>query len=238
MRLFYAEQIVSNQAILSQEETKHCVKILRKKLGDKILIIDGKGGFFEGELIEVQKKNAIIKLGQALENQQKWDFQLHVAIAPTKSIDRFEFFLEKATELGVNTITPILCKRSERKHIRLDRLNKIIVSAAKQSVKPLFPALNPLIKLNNFLDSTSAKNAQKFIAYCEDRPPKELAECYQANKDVYMLIGPEGDFHPEELEQAQRFGFEPVSLGKSRLRTETAGMVATHTIHLVNSLAT
>lgn len=238
MRLFYAEQIVNNQAILNQEETKHCIKILRKKIGDTIFLIDGKGGFFEGELIDIQRKNATLKLIRSLENQQQWDFQIHVAIAPTKNIDRFEFFLEKATELGVNTITPLLCKRSERKNIRLDRLNKIIISAAKQSVKPLFPTLNELTKFKDFIGTTQDQTARKFIAYCEDRPPQELAQLYKAKQDVCILIGPEGDFHPEEVVLAQNAGFELVSLGKSRLRTETAGMIAAHSIHLINSLST
>ena len=235
MHLFYAQKIVHNQAILSPEETKHCTKILRKQVGDTLFLIDGKGGFFEGELVKIGKKDCSVRLFRTVENPNQWDFHLHIAIAPTKNISRFEFFLEKATELGVNSITPLLCKRSERQVIRSDRLEKVIISAAKQSVKPLFPVLNPLTQLTNFLTEWANASTQKFIASYTGRPPKLLQELYAKQTDVLILIGPEGDFHPREIELAEKNGFQLASLGKSRLRTETAGIIAGHTIHLLNA---
>lgn len=231
MQLFYAYSVQSDQAILDTEETRHCTKTLRKKVGDTIFLVDGKGGMYKGRIDDFDKKSCQLTILDTLVDNQKRDFNIHIAIAPTKNISRLEWFLEKTTEIGIDSITPILCQRSERKHIRLDRLQKVILSAAKQSLKSKFPVLHELTKFKAFLQKEHT--GQKFIAHCnaEDLTPLQTAAV--AQKDVLIMIGPEGDFSKEEVEWAEEQGFQSIGLGKSRLRTETAGIAACHTIHLI-----
>ena len=236
MTLFYTNQIEANTAYLSEEEARHCIQVLRKKVGDRLQWVDGRGGFYEGQITETGKKKCIINIQKHIPTFQKRDYHIHIAIAPTKNIHRLEWFLEKTTEIGIDSITPILCQRSERKKIRLDRLEKILVAAMKQSLKAYLPDLQALTPFNQFIEQKKmASTTKKFIAHCNNGFEKlALKDNYQTGKDVCILIGPEGDFSPKEIQLAVQYGFSGASLGKSRLRTETAGIVACHTIHLLN----
>lgn len=236
MQLFYAHIIKGNQAFLDPEETRHCTKTLRKKLQDTISFTDGCGGLYEGIIVEISKKSCTIEISQQLVSNDNKNFRLHLAIAPTKNINRLEWFLEKVTELGIDEISLLLCQRSERKRIRLDRLEKIILSAAKQSIKSTFPKLNDLIPFKDFIEQQQA--AYKAIAHCNsnDLPHLQQQLHQTPSEDLVLLIGPEGDFSEEEVALALEHGFEEISLGKSRLRTETAGIIACHTVHLAHIL--
>ena len=233
MTLFYTENIQANQAELTEEEARHCTQVLRKKLGDSIYFIDGKGGFYEGEIIEIKKKTCILKIIKAEMEFEKRNFHLHMAIAPTKNINRLEWFLEKATEIGIDTISPILTFHSERKHIKVERLKRILTAAIKQSKKAYMPVLHELTTFDKFLKQFQNSDDQLFIAHC-DGPVQHLKDVAEAGKNTTILIGPEGDFSAEEVIQAKAVGFREISLGKSRLRTETAGVVACHIVNLNN----
>ncbi|GLR17274.1 16S rRNA (uracil(1498)-N(3))-methyltransferase [Portibacter lacus] len=231
MILFYSEKIDGETAILTDGEAIHCKQALRKKVGEIIIVTDGKGKTYEAEITSIGKKEVELKLLKEVPLSAKRDFRIHIAIAPTKNISRFEWFLEKATELGIDEITPILCARSERKVIKSERLNKILLSAMKQSLKSELPKLNELTKLSAFLKKDF--EGQCFIAHLEEEP-ELLVKSYQQGSDVLILIGPEGDFMLEEIEMAKQSGFESVSLGDYRLRTETAGISSVQAIHFCN----
>ena len=234
MNLFFTDHIVDNIAILGKEESRHCVQVLRKKEGDAIRIIDGKGGWHEAILIDANKKSCTARIEKSTLEHKKRTFHLHIAIAPTKNIARLEWFLEKATEIGIDEISLVLCKHSERKIVREDRLEKILLAATKQSLNAYLPKLNTLQALKDFLNQEPSPTAQQFIGYCGEDVNTLLQENYTKNKDVIILIGPEGDFTIEEVALAQAKGFSAISLGANRLRTETAGIVACHTINLLN----
>ncbi len=224
MQLFFCDNLVLNsEVILSQEESYHAAQVLRMRIGDIIHLTDGLGHLFKGELINVDSKKSLVRLTEEIP-QKSATSNLHIAIAPTKNIDRFEWFLEKATEMGVTEITPLLCRYSERKEIKPERLNKVIVSAAKQSHHFKFPLLNPLVKFEDFIKSTSNEN--KFIAHCESSDKSDFGKSIVHEKSALLLIGPEGDFSEHEIQLAISNNYSPVSLGESRLRTETAGVYA------------
>ena len=231
MHLFYVPNIATEN-ILPEEESQHAVKVLRLKSGDEIVLVDGRGGWYRAEITNPHPKRCEFEIKETILEYGKRNYKLHIAIAPTKNIERFEWFLEKATEIGIDEITPLLCQFSERKIIKPERLEKIIVSASKQSLKAYFPILNPLCSFNEFLKNNDA--TQKFIAHCYEEDKKTLQSLYTKSSDVIILIGPEGDFSPKEVEKALKSNYLPVSLGESRLRTETAGVVACHTITLLN----
>ncbi|MEM8523080.1 MAG: 16S rRNA (uracil(1498)-N(3))-methyltransferase [Bacteroidota bacterium] len=232
MQLFYITNINGQLATLEAEEARH-LQVLRKKIGDQINLVDGKGSFHLAELLELSKKKAQLKILSS-ELQTPALFSLHIAIAPTKNIARLEWFLEKATEIGIQEITPIYCEHSERKRIRLDRLEKIVLSAMKQSNRAYLPQLNEETTFKQFIAAQKENSSLKYIAHCEEEEKVELYNNYEARKDVLVLIGPEGDFSSNEIELAREADFVGVSLGKARLRTETAGIVACHTIQLLN----
>ncbi len=231
MTLFYCPTIAS-ATVLSEEESLHAVKVLRLQSGDKIIVVDGMGGYYEAEITLAHHKHCQFKVLNTITHYGKRNYKLHIAIAPTKNIERLEWFIEKATEIGIDEITPVVCRFSERKIVKEDRLEKIIVSASKQSVKAYFPTLNPICTFDEFLKKQTA--TQKFIAHCYDEDKKLLSKEVNSRADILILIGPEGDFSKEEVEKARSEGFTPVSLGESRLRTETAGVVACHTVAIVN----
>ena len=233
MNIFYASNIVGNLLELDEEETRH-LQVLRYTPGRTLSVVDGKGNWYEAELLELGKKLARAKINTQKQQTQRKPYHLHLAIAPTKNIERLEWFLEKATEIGVDEITPILCRHSERTQVRQDRLEKITLSAMKQSLKTFLPRLNPLQPLKTFLPAQANFSGQKCIAWITDPPAALLQQTYQPGQSVIVVIGPEGDFAPEEIELATQCNFAPVSLGQSRLRTETAGVVAVHTIELMN----
>ncbi len=232
MQLFYAYHTDGLTATLDPEETRHCTRTLRKKAGDIISFTDGYGNLYEGEIIDFTKKNCHLKIRRTVETKKIKKFSIHLGIAPTKNINRLEWFLEKTTELGIDHISPLLCQRSERKKIRPDRLQKIILSAAKQSLNFNFPVLNELTNFEVFVKS--AHNQNKYIAHCNSDNLPHLKSLISGQTDTLILIGPEGDFSIKEVELAKQHGFVEVSLGSSRLRTETAGIVACHTVHLAN----
>lgn len=235
MQLFYNKDIKNEDSHFSfnKEESKHIVKVLRKKEGDIIRITNGKGAIFKAKLSLLDTRKCTVSI---LENELflQPKYQLHLAIAPTKMNDRFEWFLEKATEIGISTITPILCDNSERKSIKLERFERIIISAMKQSLQCYLPKIEPLTPFKTFIKTHKA--AHKFIAHCEDSNKQSLQLLLSSNTDYTILIGPEGDFSTKEIDLALRQKYIPVSLGNSRLRTETAGIVACHTVALINQL--
>ena len=231
MYLFYCPDIETKQT-LSEEESGHCVRVLRYSAGDEILITDGKGTTYTARITNPHPKHCDFEIISREKQERHHAFHLHIAIAPTKNIERLEWCVEKCTEIGVDEITPLLCRFSERKQLRLDRLEKIILSAAKQSLTPYLPKLNELTPYDEFVKS--AKEEQRFIAHCYKDEKRELKHELQRGKSVLVLIGPEGDFSEQEVQDALALGFVPVSLGNSRLRTETAGIVACHTIVLAD----
>ena len=232
MILFYTNNITDNLAILEGDEAMHCTKTLRKKLGDTIHFVDGKGGIYSGKIIGSNKKSCSISIENRHFTEKRKNYKLHLAIAPTKNINRLEWFLEKATEIGIDEITPILCQRSERKKIRLDRLTKVVAAAMKQSIKPHLPLMNELTKFKDFVKQDF--NGQKLIAHCNDGEKTILKQIYQPQNNVLIMIGPEGDFSNEEVKLAFENQFNAISLGDERLRTETAGIASVHTISLLN----
>ncbi|MGY8988602.1 MAG: 16S rRNA (uracil(1498)-N(3))-methyltransferase [Flavobacteriales bacterium] len=230
MQLFYLEN-PENEIILSSEESKHATKVLRKKEGDILDFTDGKGKFYKAEITLADSRKCRLQIVSSEQKEKQHNYHLHIAIAPTKNMERFEWFLEKATEIGIDKITPIICSRSERKVIKTKRCNKILLSAMKQSLKFHLPKLNEPISLTDFLKSNV--NGAKYIAHCEKSEKLELRKVNSKEKNL-ILIGPEGDFSPTEIEMALQNNFKAVSLGTSRLRTETAGIVAVQTINIKN----
>ena len=231
MTLFYVPNLATEH-VLPEEESLHAVKVLRLQAGDKLVVVDGVGGYYIAKITLPHPKRCAFELIESQFEFGKRDYKLHIAIAPTKNMDRLEWFVEKATEIGIDEITPIICRFSERKMVKAERLEKIIVSAAKQSVKAYFPKLNPQCTFDELIKNHQA--TQKFIAHCYDSEKRQLKTEIVPAKDMLVLIGPEGDFSKEEVDKAIKNGFLPVSLGESRLRTETAGVVACHTVSLMN----
>lgn len=229
--IFYTPDILSNPE-LPLEESQHCIKVLRKKEGDEILLTDGKGFFYDAEIIQANPKHCLVNILNTTEQPANWDCTIRIAFAPTKNMDRIEWFAEKATEIGIDRFSPILCRHSERKDIKLQRIEKILVSAMKQSQKAILPQLDEMQPFSKFLEEDF--KGQKFIAHCYPHEKKTLKDAYTKGEDVLILIGPEGDFSEQEVEQAIKNGFQPVSLGESRLRTETAALAACHAIHVLN----
>ena len=234
MQLFYNSSLDNSfkQFSFSTEESKHIVKVLRKKEGDILKITNGKGYLFDAKILEANQKKCKAQITDTEKIIPRLH-TLHLAVAPTKINDRFEWFLEKATEIGVNEITPILCDHSERKVIKPERLEKVLQSAMKQSLQTYLPKLNPLTSYKDFLEKV--KGDLKFIAHCEDEEKAELKRRVAADKDVVILIGPEGDFSGKEIDLAYEKGFVPVSLGRNRLRTETAAIYACTAVAIINS---
>lgn len=222
----------ADSCILPEEESQHAVKVLRLKAGEHIHLVNGVGGLFETEILNPHPKRCEVKILNRVYEYGKRNFHLHIAIAPTKMNERMEWFLEKATEIGIDEVTPVICRFSERKELKLQRMEKILISAMKQSVKAYKPKLNEPCDFGQVLEKAEA--SQKFIAHCYEEEKILLKEAYTQGSDVLILIGPEGDFSQEEVQAAIAAGYKPVSLGNSRMRTETAGIVACHTINLLN----
>ena len=232
MHLFYSTNISDNTISLDNEESKHLAKVLRLEMGDHVHVIDGKGTrYLCSILIAHQKATQLTILEKEVVNET---YGIEIAAAPTKNLNRWEWFLEKTTEIGVDAIHPIVSFHSERKVLKKDRQERILVSAMKQSNKTKLPRLSELEKFKSFI--TTDFDGRKFICHCyDDLPKKSLNESYKKGEKALLLIGPEGDFSKQEVELAIEQGFEPIALGKSRLRTETAAIVACHTIHVLNA---
>lgn len=235
MQLFYNKNLTPHIGEFSfdKEESKHIAKVLRKKEGDTLKITNGKGFLFTAALFEASTNRCTVKILDYTE-QPKRSYRLHMAVAPTKMNDRYEWFLEKATEIGVDEITPIICDHSERKVIKKERYERVLQSAMKQSLQCYLPILNSPLSFTEFIEKDYYKTSL-FIAHCEETEKKSLRKPDILTKNSIILIGPEGDFSHKELENAYLKGIVPISLGKNRLRTETAAVVAVHSVYLLNS---
>jgi 16S rRNA (uracil1498-N3)-methyltransferase len=233
MQLFYTAQIKPNDREFSfdKEESKHIIKVLRKTEGDIIHITDGVGNLYFSKITLASEKKCTVKITE-YKKFENTSFYIHLVVAPTKMNDRYEWFLEKATEIGVHEITPIICDNSERKIIKNERFDKIILAAMKQSNQFYLPKLNEPITFKQFMSLQQEGNL--FIAHCEERDKTLLKNAFEINEKYTLLIGPEGDFSSKEIDLAISKGFKPVSLGHTRLRTETAAIVGCHTFVLKN----
>jgi 16S rRNA (uracil1498-N3)-methyltransferase len=234
MHLFYTPNLEKDGFRLPEDESRHCSKVLRLKEQDPVQLVDGRGTFYSARLAEVGSKHCRVEILEEQKEFNRQPFHIHLAVAPTKNIDRMEWLVEKTTEIGIQEITLLLCQRSERKHVNTDRLEKIAVSAMKQSVKAYLPKINDLVPFQQFLDTTPPKKT--FIAHLEEHNRQSLKEVFTPRDTYCVLIGPEGDFSPAEIEMAYARGIRPVTLGTSRLRTETAALVACHTLHVLHEV--
>ncbi len=229
---FYSSDI-ETALQLPESDSKHCIRVLRMKAGDNLEVVDGNGHCFRCVLANDNPKAAAVEIVEKLAMPPVWPYSVTVAVAPTKHMDRMEWLVEKLTEIGVNRIVPLLCRHSERKEIKTDRLVKIAISAMKQSLKSTLPEITEMITFDDFLRNYQA--AQKFIGYCDDIVERNLlAKEYRPGSDVIIAIGPEGDFTQEEINSAFSVGYKAVTMGDNRLRTETAALVGCDTIHIIN----
>ena len=232
-QLFYSETVANNQAVLSEEESRHCIKVLRLKKGDEVYVTDGKGNLYITRIEDPNAKKCMLSIQKLEEKHPLPNHYIHIAIAPTKNIDRIEWFVEKAMEFGVQEISFIQCDRSERKQIKLPRIERIALSAMKQSLKFYLPKIHEMIGYQSFINSLTT-NDQRFIAHLNEGERLFLKNEAVKNQKYCILIGPEGDFTPNEVTLALNNGFKAVSLGQSRLRTETAGIAACHILNIIN----
>lgn len=232
MQIFYQPHLQEGLWTLSEDETRHAVQVLRHRVGDVLTLIDGCGGWFEGRIDAIGKRSCDLSVHCLRRETQRAPYHLTLAVAPTKQMERLEWLVEKATEIGVDHFIPLLTKRSERTQLRIDRLQKEAVAAAKQSLQAWIPRISQPLSLEACLQTCEA--SQRFIGWCEEENPPLLVHNCEPSKDVIILIGPEGDFTADELDSARAQGFLPISLGPNRLRTETAALAACHTVQLVN----
>jgi 16S rRNA (uracil1498-N3)-methyltransferase len=233
MQIFYAPDITSDSYTLDERESKHTVRVLRMGEGSEIRLIDGKGNLYIGVISEPDQRACKIRILNIIKGFEKRDYRLHIAISPLKNPERFEWFIEKSVEIGIDEITPLICHNTEKQGLKPERLNNIIISAMKQSLKASLTKLNAACNFKDFVSSPYP--GILLIAHCyESKMRKGIGEACPKGKDVIILIGPEGDFTEEEIIQAGKIGYIPVHLGKSRLRTETAGVAACHSIYYIN----
>ncbi|MFA6125741.1 MAG: 16S rRNA (uracil(1498)-N(3))-methyltransferase [Bacteroidales bacterium] len=229
MHLFYAPGLSDHSDFtLSPEESHHAVRVLRLSIGDEIILVNGRGGWYQSRITHPAPKACRVEIMKALQDVGKPGYDLHIAIGPTKQIDRYEWFLEKATEIGISEITPLICEHSERKDVKTERVMRIVVAAMKQSLKAFHPIIHEPVPFKNFIKGSFP--GVKTIAHCQVGDKIWLNEAYRRDQPVTILIGPEGDFSDKEIALSKDGGYLPVTLGSSRLRTETAGIVACQTI--------
>lgn len=234
MHLFYTPDVTTDFYTLSEEESKHCTRVLRLGQGDTVYLIDGAGGMYTAIIQDANQKKCQLQVIDKQIEYGKVPHSTHIAVAPTKNMDRMEWFIEKAVEIGVSEITFLLCEHSERRKLKLDRLEKIAVSAMKQSQKGYLPLLNDMTPFHRFIQKSLPDHT--YIAHLEDDATKTIKDHYQYGKPHCIMIGPEGDFSPAEIAAAYQAGIKPVTLGKSRLRTETAALVACHTLNVLHDI--
>ncbi len=234
MHRFFAPDIATT-ATLPEEESRHCTRVLRLVEGDEVEVIDGCGNLYRCRISLAHSKHCAVEILDRQQLSPHWGSRVELAVAPTKNLDRIEWMAEKCTEMGIDRITPLLCQHSERKVLKTERLHKILVAAVKQSLKAQLPQLDELTPIAHLIGENS--NAQRFIAYCDESLPRNdrhsLAQVYDPGRDALVMIGPEGDFSPAEVQAALQAGFVPVTLGDSRLRTETAALAAIATMHAI-----
>lgn len=220
--------------MLSEEDSGHAVRVLRHTEGDEIVVVDGQGTFYHCIITAAHPKHCALQI-QRIESEQHWPYRVEIGVAPTKNLDRMEWFVEKATEMGLDRLIPLKCRFSERKELKTERLERIAASAMKQSLKASMPQIDAMTDIKAFLQEPF--DGQKFIAHCmQDQERLELCRQIKPGSAVRVLIGPEGDFSEEEINLALSNGYLPVSLGNQRLRTETAALASVHTIHIINEL--
>ncbi len=232
MNWFYQPGIQEGNTFLEDEEFRHCTKVFRKKIGDEIQLIDGNGNYFVAIIDSIEKHRCTFAI-HSTSKEEKKDYAIHIAIAPTKNQDRLEWFVEKAIELGIDAISFVICEHSERTSIKQERINRIAVSALKQSGRATLPLFSPPIRFKEFIKQNHT--GEKYIGYVDQQNPDHLFKIATPKKNYLVLIGPEGDFSKEEIEVAQATGFQKISLGNYRLRTETAAITACQILHLANS---
>lgn len=230
--LYYAPEINLPVFQLNADESKHLIRVLKMKTGDFLQFTDGKGTIYSCKVLDDNVKGCEIEVLDSEPGKDKRPFSLQIGVAPTKNINRFEWFLEKATEIGIDRIIPFKSEHSERKEIKTERLNRVITAAMKQSLKSFHPQLDEMMKFSQLIELPF--DGKKYIASLEDESTPELSGIYKPGENAWILIGPEGDFSPSEIEAAKTKGFTAVRLGPYRLRTETAAVVACHTINLLN----
>ena len=232
MHLFYIEDLTDDLVEMPKEESQHCLRVLRLGAGDQVWLANGTGLMCRAEIVDTAGKTCVARIVERLDDYQQRPYRLHIAVAPTKNSARMEWFLEKAVEIGIDELTPIICEHSERSFIKTERLEKIAVSAMKQSLKAYKPTINEPTKITDFFKRNP--EGQKFIAYCEGNNRVSLKEACAAGGTVTILIGPEGDFSPAEIEGAFDAGYKPITLGTSRLRTETAALASCFFVNFIN----
>ncbi len=222
--LFYVPRVEGDFVALDEEESRHLLQVLRARPGHAVQLTDGKGYIYDGVVAETGKKTAVLRIQRRTAVPLERAHRIHIAIAPVKNMERFEWFLEKATELGIDEITPLLCERSERTVVRMDRMEKILISALKQCMRTHLPVLHPLTGFDTFVKGSIAP--QKRIGWCSETPLPHIKTALASDLSTLIAIGPEGDFSPREIALALEYGFTGISLGSGRLRTETAGLLA------------
>lgn len=234
MQLFYTHDLESDFCTLNEEESKHCIRVLRMRVGDELHLTDGRGTMYRCKVVDDNVKRCVVEVVETMANYEPLSYGLTMAVAPTKNIDRYEWFLEKATEIGVDTVIPIIGEHSERKVIKREREEKVITAAVKQSLKAYHPRLTDVTPFAEVVRMEFS--GRKFIAHCGEtfHEKSYLASTLRKGEDALILIGPEGDFSPEEVELAVVNGFEEITLGKQRFRTETAAVVAVDMVSIVN----
>lgn len=231
---FYAPNIESNP-VLPESDSQHAIRVLRMGMGDELEIVDGAGHRFRARILDQHPKRTLVEILERIDVPQPWAYNITIAVAPTKNMDRMEWLVEKLTEIGVNRVVPIRCQRSERREIKTERLEKIAISAMKQSLKAVLPRIDEMTDIKNFLNEVSHISSQKFIGYCSDEVERRLmAKTCKSITDTIILIGPEGDFTPDEVAASREAGFIAVTMGDNRLRTETAALVGCTTVHIIN----
>ena len=235
MHIFYTPDIRNQESyILPASESRHCIRVLRLKKNSEVQLVDGLGNLYSGTICEPDPGGCKIVVSKVIPGYHKRNFHLHIAIAPTKSTDRFEWFLEKVTEIGIDEITLLLCSRSERTSIRPERIEKVIVAAMKQSVIALKPVINEFTDIGYFIRKEAGSHTRKFIAHCKGDERQNISRLYKPQENVVCLVGPEGDFSTEEIDLATENQYHPITLGINRLRTETAGVVACAIFNFLN----
>lgn len=231
---FYAPDIATT-GLLPESESGHAIRVLRKRIGDDIEVVDGKGTLYRCRLVGDSAKGAMTEILETMALPKVWTPSITLAVAPTKHLDRMEWLVEKLVEIGIDRIVPLRCRHSERKELKRDRLEKIAVSAMKQSLKAVLPVIDEMTPISAFLKECAGSQAGKFVGYCDaDTPRRLLAKTYSTGSDAIIMIGPEGDFSPDEISLAAQAGFTAVTMGDNRLRTETAALVGVDTIHIIN----
>ena len=233
MQIFYAPDIKSDKYILDRKESRHCVRVMRMRKGDSVRLIDGMGNLYEGIISEADPEKCCVEIKHVIHGFEKRDYSLHIAISPLKNPDRFEWFIEKSVELGTDEITPLICRNTEKLGVKPERISNLIISAMKQSLRAKITKLNPPAEFSSFI--REEMKGKLLIAHCNNNLERSsIGEVYRKGEDSVILIGPEGDFSNDEIIAAETRGYRSVHLGSGRLRTETAGIAACHSIYFIN----